>query len=91
MQRMLELKRMLELSLNITMLIQCLLEIFYSQATGKKADQLLSERILKPIGVTDYKLWKDESGNVLTYCCVDMSARDYSKLDYFLQEMVLEW
>ena len=48
--------------------------------TGKKADVLLKERILDPIGVTDYKLWKDENGNVLTYCCVDMSARDYSKI-----------
>ncbi len=49
-------------------------------ATGKKADILLNERILEPIGVKDFKLWKDENGNVLTYCCVDMSARDYSKI-----------
>jgi CubicO group peptidase (beta-lactamase class C family) len=48
-------------------------------ATNKKADMLLEERILKPIGITDYKLWKDEMGNVLTYCCIDMSPRDYSK------------
>ena len=53
-------------------------DILFS-VTGKKADQLLSERILDPIGATDYKLWKDEAGNVLTYCCVDMSARNYSK------------
>ena len=50
------------------------------QATGKKADVLLEERILKPLGIEDYKLWKDEKGNVMTYCCVDMSARDYSKI-----------
>ena len=49
------------------------------QATGKKADILFEERILEPLGITDYKLWKDEEGNVMTYCCVDMSARDYSK------------
>tara|TARA_B100001287_G_scaffold46261_1_gene35317 strand:- start:903 stop:1955 length:1053 start_codon:yes stop_codon:yes gene_type:complete len=49
------------------------------QATGKKADILFEERILEPLGITDYKLWKDEGGNVMTYCCVDMSARDYSK------------
>jgi CubicO group peptidase (beta-lactamase class C family) len=47
--------------------------------TGVKADKLLSERIFKPIGMKDFKLWKDEYGNVLTYCCVDMSAQDYSK------------
>ena len=50
------------------------------QVTDKKADVLFEERILKPLGIKDYKLWKDEMGNVMTYCCVDMSARDYSKL-----------
>ena len=50
------------------------------QATGKKADLLFIERILKPLQIDDYKLWKDEMGNVMTYCCVDMSARDYSKI-----------
>ena len=50
------------------------------QVTGKKADVLLEERILKILGINDYKLWKDEKGNVMTYCCVDMSARDYSKI-----------
>ena len=49
------------------------------QATGKKADVLFEERILTPLQISDYKLWKDEKGNVMTYCCVDMSARDYSK------------
>ena len=49
------------------------------KATGKKADVLFEERILQPLGINDYKLWKDEKGNVMTYCCVDMSARDYSK------------
>ena len=50
------------------------------QATGKKADLLFIERILEPLQIDDYKLWKDEMGNVMTYCCVDMSARDYSKI-----------
>ena len=53
-------------------------DILY-QATRKKADVLFEERILAPLEITDYKLWKDEKGNVMTYCCVDMSARDYSK------------
>ena len=48
-------------------------------ATGKKADDLLNERILKPIGAENSTLWRDSSDNVLTYCCIDMSARDYSR------------
>ena len=49
------------------------------EVTGLKADTLLKERILNHIGNSDYKLWRDESGNVLTYCCIDMSAREYSR------------
>jgi len=54
-------------------------DILY-QATGKKADVLFIERLLEPLGISNYRLWKDENGNVMTYCCVDMSARDYSKI-----------
>ena len=49
------------------------------RATGQKADELLNERILKPIGAENSTLWRDSADNVLTYCCIDMSARDYSR------------
>ena len=49
------------------------------KATGKRADELLVERIFSKIGINDFTLWKDGAGNVLTYCCIDMSARDFSK------------
>ena len=48
-------------------------------ATGKKADDLLKERVLDPIGTKKYVLWRDAADNVLSYCCIDMSARDYSR------------
>ena len=60
------------------------------QATGKKADILFEERILQPLQIVDYKLWKDEKGNVMTYCCVDMSARDYSKFGLLLKKWIME-
>ena len=49
-------------------------------APGKKADILLEARILNKIGIEKKTLWRDEAQNVLTYCCIDMSARDYAKL-----------
>tara|TARA_B100001778_G_scaffold284739_1_gene251275 strand:- start:178 stop:1503 length:1326 start_codon:yes stop_codon:yes gene_type:complete len=49
------------------------------KSTGEKADILLDERILKKIGIKNRTLWRDEAQNVLTYCCIDMSARDYAK------------
>ena len=48
-------------------------------ATGKTAKTLIEERIFSQIGLTDYTAWEDEAGNTMTYCCLDMSARDYSK------------
>ena len=48
-------------------------------ATGVSADILLEDRIFKPIGIDKFTLWKDGSGNPMTYCCIDMSARDYSR------------
>ena len=51
------------------------------KATGMKADILLQERVFNEIGIKsdDVTLWRDGSDNVMTYCCIDMSARDYSR------------
>lgn len=48
-------------------------------ATGKTAKELIDERIFTKIGIQNYTAWEDSAGNTLTYCCLDMSARDYSK------------
>ena len=56
-----------------------LLADILQQATGQAADTLLRERILNKIGLTDVTLWQDSVGNPLTYCCIDTSARQYSR------------
>ena len=48
-------------------------------ATGKSASELLKNRILKPLGITNFTLWKDNSGNTMAYCCIDLNARDFTK------------
>ena len=48
-------------------------------ATGKTAKVLLEERIFSQIGLEEYTAWEDSAGNTMTYCCLDMSARDFSK------------
>ena len=45
----------------------------------KTAKVLLDERIFSQIGLENYTAWEDSAGNTMTYCCLDMSARDYSK------------
>jgi len=57
-----------------------LLSAILFNAAGKPADQLMKERIFSKIGIKNYTLWRDFSGNPLSYCCVDMSARDFSRL-----------
>ena len=49
------------------------------QATGIAADQLLMDRVLNKIGLNDVTLWRDAAGNPLTYCCIDTTARQYSR------------
>jgi CubicO group peptidase (beta-lactamase class C family) len=49
------------------------------RATGKNAKTLLKERIMDPTKVSSYSAWTDNAGNSLTYCCLDMSARDYAR------------
>ena len=56
-----------------------LLAEILENATGQKADVLLKERVFDKIGLTDATLWRDSAGNPLTYCCVDTTARQYSR------------
>ena len=56
-----------------------LLAEILQNATGQKADILLKERVFDKIGLTDVTLWRDSAGNPLTYCCVDTTARQYSR------------
>ena len=49
------------------------------RATGKSAKILIEDRIFSKIGLDNYVALEDSAGNTLTYCCLDMSARDYSR------------
>ena len=60
-------------------------DILFS-ATGIKADKLLSERILDPIGATDYKLWKDESWKCLNILLCRYVCQEYSKFGLLICE-----
>ena len=56
-----------------------LLGAILESATGISADVLLEERILEPLGINNATLWKDQSENVMAYCCIDLTARDFSR------------
>ena len=56
-----------------------LLSDILRQVTGVAADRLLRDRILSRIGIDNVTLWQDSAGNPLTYCCIDTTARQYSR------------
>lgn len=49
------------------------------QATGKNADQYLSDKIESLIRA-DSEWWKDPKDHVLTYCCLDSTPRDFASI-----------
>jgi quinoprotein glucose dehydrogenase len=50
-------------------------------ATQKQADEYLHERIGETIGF-DGEWWTDAADNVLTYCCLDATARDFARFGW---------
>ena len=48
------------------------------QSTGMSAQEYFDLRIGQTIGLAG-EWWTDEGGNVLTYCCMDSTARDFAR------------
>lgn len=48
------------------------------QATGMTSQEYFDLRIGRTIGLTA-EWWADEEGHVLTYCCMDATARDFAR------------
>jgi CubicO group peptidase (beta-lactamase class C family) len=51
-------------------------------ATGEDAYQYAQEKLLGPIGVTGDWWDTDKAGNVLTYCCLHTTAREFARFGY---------
>jgi CubicO group peptidase (beta-lactamase class C family) len=49
-----------------------------AQAFDRPVTELAEEEIFAPIGL-DGTWWTDGAGNTLTYCCIDTTARDFSR------------
>lgn len=49
------------------------------QATGMRADEYAQRHLFDPLGVREVRWWRDRSGHTLTYCCADLTARDFAR------------
>lgn len=58
-----------------TLLLSGLLQ----QATGKRAGDYAQEKLFAKIGIEGAEWWRAKTGETLTYCCLDMTTRDFAK------------
>lgn len=49
------------------------------QATGMTAGDYAQQKLFSQIGIEGAQWWTAKTGETLTYCCLDMTSRDYAK------------
>lgn len=63
-----------------------LLSRVLATATGKSAGDYARDHLFEPLGIVDARWWQDRSGDTLTYCCADMSSRDFARFGQLFLE-----
>lgn len=51
-----------------------------AEATGMAAGDYAQQVLFDPLGISQVEWWTDAVGHTLTYCCLDMTSRDYARL-----------
>lgn len=49
------------------------------QATGMRAGDYAQEKLFSKLDIEGAEWWRAKTGETLTYCCVDMTSRDYAR------------
>ena len=50
-----------------------------AQASGMTAGEYAASRIFSPLDIEGAQWWRAQTGETLTYCCVDMTSRDFAR------------
>ncbi len=58
-----------------TLLLSGVLE----QATGMSAGDYAEKKLFAPLGMDSAEWWRAKTGETLTYCCLDMTSRDFAR------------
>ena len=56
-----------------------LLSGIIQKATGKRAGDYAKEKLFDKLDIENVDWWRAKTGETLTYCCVDMSSRDFAR------------
>jgi CubicO group peptidase (beta-lactamase class C family) len=49
------------------------------KATGKRAGDYAQDKLFGRLDMTNAEWWRAKTGETLTYCCVDMTSRDFAR------------
>lgn len=50
-----------------------------ARATGMSAGEYAREKLFEPLGIEGAEWWQAKTGETLTYCCLDMTSRDFAR------------
>ncbi len=50
-----------------------------AQATGMSAGEYAQEKLFSRMDIEDAEWWRAKTGETLTYCCLDMTSRDFAR------------
>lgn len=56
-----------------------LLSGMLQQATGKRAGDYAQEKLFSKLDIEGAEWWRAKTGETLTYCCLDMTSRDFAR------------
>lgn len=56
-----------------------LLSAVLQAATGMTVADYASQKLFEPLGIARADWWRDTTGLTLTFCCLDMSSRDFAR------------
>jgi CubicO group peptidase (beta-lactamase class C family) len=49
------------------------------KATGERAGDYAQEKLFAKLGIKGAEWWRAKTGETLTYCCLDMTSRDFAR------------
>jgi CubicO group peptidase (beta-lactamase class C family) len=56
-----------------------LLSAVLQQATGMSALEYAQQKLFTPLGIEHVDWWRSTEGHTLTFCCLDMTSRDFAR------------
>lgn len=57
-----------------------------AKATGKRAGDYAQEKLFSKLDIEGAEWWRAKTGETLTYCCLDMTSRDFARFGLLVMQ-----